>query len=96
MGQFAGLAPSEFFDPAFYLAQNPDVAVQSGAGGLSPANHFILYGEFERRSPNPDYNEIAYLVKNPEVVDLLNSGQFATGAEHFLKVGQGAGLAAAF
>lgn len=41
--------PSPFFDPAYYLASNPDVA----ASGMDPLVHYLLTGRVEGRSPTP-------------------------------------------
>lgn len=42
-----GPAPNALFDPAAYLATNPDVA----AAGVNPLLHFIEYGFQEGRLP---------------------------------------------
>lgn len=36
------------FDPAWYLAHNPDVALS----GMDPARHFLVFGRYEGRAPN--------------------------------------------
>ena len=41
----------ELFDPAYYLARNPDVA----ASGMDPLRHFMAYGWREGRDPSKDF-----------------------------------------
>src|ERR1044072_6941678 len=45
------------FDPDFYKAQNPDVAV----AGVDPLNHFRTVGWTEGRDPNPYFDIKGYL-----------------------------------
>lgn len=54
---------SEYFDPEWYLNQNPDVK----QAGLNPAEHYFLYGWKEGRSPGPEFNSKAYLEANKDV-----------------------------
>ncbi|WP_428929786.1 hypothetical protein [Marinibacterium sp. SX1] len=51
------------FDPAFYLAQYPEVA----ESGLDCALHYALYGWKEGRDPSPDFSTAFYLKDNPDV-----------------------------
>lgn len=44
------------FDPAFYLAHNPDVA----ATGMDPYEHFTRFGWTEGRDPNPLFSVSCY------------------------------------
>jgi CDP-glycerol glycerophosphotransferase len=47
---------SGFFDPAWYLKKNPDVA----SVGMSPLRHFTRYGWKELRDPSPQFNMAWY------------------------------------
>lgn len=51
------------FDPAFYLAANPDVA----AAGLDPFEHFMAFGWREGRDPSPAFSLSAYVSAFPDV-----------------------------
>jgi GT2 family glycosyltransferase len=51
------------FDSEYYLAHNPDVA----ASWVPPLLHFLLFGAFERRKPNPLFDPEFYLEKYPDV-----------------------------
>ena len=57
----SGLAsPLPEFDPAWYLARNPDVA----AAGLDPFEHYLLYGAREGRDPAPWFDTTAYAAQH--------------------------------
>lgn len=72
------------FDQAFYLAQNEDVARQSG---IDPIAHFLSYGGLEGRDPHPLFDSSFYLEKNPFLVaDRINP------LIHFLEQGASQGL----
>ena len=53
-GSSEGRAPSSWFDPAYYLLQNPDVKEQ----GVNPLVHYILHGRREGRKPNAKQQKI--------------------------------------
>jgi glycosyltransferase involved in cell wall biosynthesis len=42
-----GVPPNPYFNPVYYLEQNPDVL----AAGFNPLWHYIFFGEFEGRDP---------------------------------------------
>lgn len=51
------------FDTAWYLDQNPDIA----QAGCDPLQHYLEYGAWEMRNPNPLFDSDWYLAVNPEV-----------------------------
>jgi GT2 family glycosyltransferase len=55
--------PQELLDPKWYQARYPDVA----ARGLHPLGHYLRYGGFEGRDPNPHFDSAWYLETNPDV-----------------------------
>ena len=57
------VAPEAEFDPAYYLANNPDVA----AAGIDPETHYDTVGRLEGRNPDPYFNTDYYLRQNPDV-----------------------------
>ncbi|PYE82167.1 glycosyltransferase family 4 protein [Pseudoroseicyclus aestuarii] len=57
--ELARIAP--FFDAAFYLKRNPDVA----AAGMDPLQHFHSNGWREGRNPHPNFALAAYLARFP-------------------------------
>lgn len=54
---------SPFFDPDWYLRTYPDVAVS----GLSPAEHYLRFGQMLGRDPGPDFSSALYLRHNPDI-----------------------------
>ncbi len=58
-----GIRPDPLFDPAFYLARNPDVA----AAGVDPFQHFLISGWKEGRAPLALFDPAYYLSHNPDV-----------------------------
>jgi len=57
------LKKTEFFDPEYYLTENPDVAVS----GMDPLVHYLKMGRGENRNPNPFYDANRHLEKNPQI-----------------------------
>jgi hypothetical protein len=57
------LLNSGLFQPNWYLAQNKDLRDQ----GVDPFDHFLRYGGFEGRWPNPMFDPGWYLQQNPDV-----------------------------
>ncbi|HEV7458174.1 MAG TPA: glycoside hydrolase family 99-like domain-containing protein [Roseococcus sp.] len=54
---------SGLFDPAYYLAANPDVE----AAGMDPLSHFLSTGWRERRDPSPGFSVGGYLARYEDV-----------------------------
>jgi GT2 family glycosyltransferase len=61
-----GRWPHPLFDPAFYLAANPDVA----GAGVEPLAHYESMGWREGRDPNPLFSVAWYLERNPDIAAL--------------------------
>lgn len=74
---------SGWFDPVWYLAQNPDVKAKN----VDPLRHFCEHGDREGRNPGPSFDSRSYLLRFP---DVAASGMGAL--EHYLRFGQGKGL----
>jgi GT2 family glycosyltransferase len=53
----------KIFDRAYYLACNPDVS----SSRMHPLLHFLLFGAFEGRKPNPLFDSDYYLRRNSDV-----------------------------
>jgi Ca2+-binding RTX toxin-like protein len=69
-----------FFDAAFYLAKNPDVAA-AGYTLATAEQHYNQYGAFEVRAANPWFDAKAYLATYP---DLAAAGvTVATALAHY-------------
>jgi len=59
------LRDSPYFDAAWYLAANPDVA----ESGIDPAIHYLAHGAAEGRSPGPDFDSRFYLDTHKDVAE---------------------------
>jgi trimeric autotransporter adhesin len=75
-----------FFDKAFYLSQNPDVAEAVSQGLTTAEEHFQNFGRFEERDFNPFFDVNYYLAQNPDVAEAINSG-VTTTYDHFVSFG---------
>jgi hypothetical protein len=56
---------SGLFDENWYLGQYPDVQ----NSGVSALEHYLRFGGFEGRKPNPDFDSAFYLAQYQDVVD---------------------------
>ncbi|MBQ6246443.1 MAG: glycosyltransferase [Kiritimatiellae bacterium] len=64
VGDIAAVSASPLFDGAWYLRENPDVALR----GENPANHYACHGlRHPDRNPGPDFVGEEYLALNPDV-----------------------------
>ena len=54
---------SQLFDPAWYLAEYPDVA----SSGLDPLRHFLSRGRREGRNPSAAFDTADYMKRYPDV-----------------------------
>jgi len=72
------------FDAAWYTERNPDIT----ASGLSPPEHFVLFGGFEGRSPGPDFDLLEYLDGRDDI-EQLGVNAFV----HFVRHGENNGAA---
>ncbi len=59
------VAPTGLFDENWYLQQYPDVS----KAGMPPLEHYLRFGGFEGRKPNPDFDSAFYLAQYQDVVD---------------------------
>ena len=64
--EIAFITAANLIDPNWYVSQYPDVA----ASGMDPVFHYVAYGAYEGRNPNPGFNSNAYLDENPDVARL--------------------------
>jgi hypothetical protein len=58
------IVESGLFDENWYLTQYPDLA----QAGVEPLLHYLKFGGFEGRKPNPDFDSAFYLAQYPDVV----------------------------
>ena len=80
-GAKEGKRPHPLFDPAYYLAQNPDVAELKP----NPLAHFVKYGVREGRDPNPFFSVEYYLAQAPDAAGM-------NPVAHYLEIGTAKGM----
>lgn len=56
IGWRIGRKPNPYFDPAYYLTTNDDIA----SAGINPLFHYIAFGEREGRDPSPMFHALWY------------------------------------
>jgi hypothetical protein len=77
--------PEPLFCREFYLDENPDVRRWGG----DPYIHFIRYGRFEKRMPNP-FLDLDFYERH--MVPLAPGYRFETAFDHFKNIGSMADL----
>lgn len=77
-GALEGRAPNAFFDSAWYLASNADVA----EAGVNPLEHYYQFGYLEGRDPSAFFDAARYLAANPDV-----AAAGVNPVDHFLRFG---------
>jgi hypothetical protein len=82
IGSAQGVAPNIFFDPAFYLGTNADVA----ANDLEPLTHYAAGGWREGRAPHPQFDTEFYKSQLP------GDERAGDALQHYLQKGARLGL----
>jgi hypothetical protein len=77
---------SIFFDPTYYLQNNPDVLAAVARGETTAEQHFNTFGWQEGRNPNAFFDVNFYLISNP---DVLAAG--VNPLTHFIQFGAAEG-----
>jgi hypothetical protein len=76
----------QYFDAAYYLRTNKDVAVAVAAGRYTAEDHFARFGASEKRNPNGYFDAAYYLAKYIDV-DAAAKAKKTTAYDHFLSDG---------
>lgn len=81
------------FDPAFYLARNPDIAAAHAAGQIADLHrHFIESGFLEGRfGAPPEVDETFYAATYKDIGAAIARGEIPSAAEHYLRSGAAEG-----
>ena len=81
--------PSDYFDPEYYLATNPDVldGIRDGYF-LDGYHHYTLHGRAEGRLAVPAFDADWYLTTYPMARLDLEQGRAATAWHHYLRLGK--------
>lgn len=84
----AAAAGVSWFDNAYYLQENPDVAAAITAGLVGSAlEHYLKYGQAEGRDANRYFDADYYLAQNPDVAGAVARGEYSSALDHFLQHG---------
>ncbi len=75
-----------FFDEAYYLRTNRDVAAAVAAGVTTAEQHFLKFGAAEKRNPNAYFNADFYIAKYSDVATAVSSKKM-TAYDHFVNFG---------
>lgn len=87
-GEDAGFRTSALFDPDFYIAQNPQVAMQIAAGlYASPLEHFVRVGLTAGHAFCPDFDRHFYLTHHPDVAQAIADGSVPSAEWHYVFLG---------
>jgi len=65
IGRYRNISPSPWFDVAYYLSNNKDVARSNN----DPLSHYLKWGGVEGRSPCPQFDGSFYLQSYPDVAE---------------------------
>lgn len=85
------LTNSDLFNETFYRNNNPDVAAAISSGLFrNGLEHFLQFGQFEKRNPSAFFDTAYYLQQNPDVANVVNSN-ITTAFVHFINAGQNEG-----
>ena len=81
------------FDPAFYIAENADIAAAFEAGGITDLHrHFYESGYFEGRfGAPPPVDEKFYSSNYQDIGTAIRQGAISSGAEHYMRSGAAEG-----
>jgi cyclophilin family peptidyl-prolyl cis-trans isomerase len=94
IGSTTVTSQNSLFDEHYYLATNPDVAAAVAEGKIATGyDHYLLFGQFEGRSPSPYWNESWYLQENPDVAKAVAAKTVTSGFMHYYLYGQYQGRA---
>ncbi|MFB2934683.1 SGNH/GDSL hydrolase family protein [Aerosakkonemataceae cyanobacterium BLCC-F154] len=85
-GQFEKRNPGAFFDTAYYLQQNSDVANVVNANITTAFAHFINAGQNEGRNPFSLFSNSFYLTNNADVNAAVSRDEI-TGIQHYIQYG---------
>ncbi len=76
----------QFFDEAYYLRMNKDVATAVAAGRFTAEEHFTKFGSAEKRNPNGSFDANYYIAKYSDVATAVTAKK-TTAYDHFLNNG---------
>lgn len=75
-----------YFDAAYYLRTNKDVAASVAQGFFTAEEHFLKFGASEKRNPNGYFDANYYVSKYSDVATAVNAKR-TTAYDHFVTYG---------
>lgn len=82
------LAPSIYFDPAWYLEHHPAVRAEIARGRFSSGLHHYLCNESpEYFDPVPEFSENFYRRRHPDIAAAIEAGFFRNAYQQFVHYG---------
>jgi GT2 family glycosyltransferase len=82
------LPSSIYFEPAWYLDNNPGARPDLERGLYRSAlQHYLCSDEPDQLDPVPQFSEIFYRQNNPDVAAAVENGLFRSGYQHFIQQG---------
>jgi len=82
------LAPSVYFDPAWYLERHPAARAEIARGRYHAAIHHYLTNESASHfDPVPEFSEIFYRRRHPDIAAAIDTGAYRCGYQQFVQHG---------
>lgn len=75
------------FDAAWYLARYPDARSACAEDHGAARVYYLKTGVLSGHSPSPLFDEVFYLTQNPDVMELVRTGQYQSGFDHYCQHG---------
>ena len=76
------------FDTGWYLHRYADArAVCADKPPEAALDYYLRIGARLGHSPNPVFDELYYLARNPDIAELVREGRYASGFDHFCQHG---------
>lgn len=86
--EVGGVSIAQFFDPYYYLNENPDLAETLGPDNLAALyDHFLADGLADGRDASPLFDTEFYLDQNSDVAAAVDTGEVSSALAHFLNDG---------
>lgn len=86
--EVGGVSIAQFFDPYYYLNENPDLAEAFGPDNITAAyEHFLADGLDNGRDASPLFDAEFYLDENSDVAAAVDTGEVSSALAHFLNDG---------
>jgi GT2 family glycosyltransferase len=75
------------FDAAWYLARHAPARQACGDDAGQALAYYLATGAALGHSPSPLFDERYYLNRNPDILELVKTGRYASGFDHYCQFG---------